>query len=173
MAARDVALLASGVIVGAAVAGAIGFGLDWNLFGDTTTAIDLRVDSGACTVTGKQTEVQVKKNRKLTFRVKNHCDATVTVAVGNFRTSVAAANTDCQNATEGGATSPFTQDDEARRTAEDIGPGSDDDPTEKKIELKVKKREELGNDQLTYYFGICLGKRPDQRVVDPRLIIER
>ena len=112
MATRDAALLVGGLVVGAAAAVTLGGGFGVFL-GDTETAITLRADPGQpCAVTGNQTEILVGKNKKLTFKVQNHCNETVTVAVGNFRTTGAGANTNCSAATEGGATSPFKEDDE-------------------------------------------------------------
>jgi hypothetical protein len=168
MSGRDVTLLVGGVIAGVVVAAAVGvtaFGL--NLFGDTGTEIVLRDDSGACTLSGKQTEVQVGKNKKLTWKVRNYCGSQQTVIVGNFRTTAAGRNPNCAAATEGGATSPFQQDDDARRTAV-AGPGTENDPSDEEIQLKVKPRGELGGNRLRYYFDICLATTK----VDPRLIIE-
>jgi hypothetical protein len=171
MTGRDATLLAGGLAVGALVVvaafGAIPLGK--TLFGDTETEIVLRDEGSGCSLTGKETEVQVGKNKKLTWKIKNHCGSQQTVGVGNFRTTAAGSQTTCAAATEGGATSPFQQDDENRRRAT-AGPGSEEDPDDDaEIQLKVKPRDVLGETQLRYYFDVCLAGNK----VDPRLIIER
>jgi hypothetical protein len=169
MSGRDATLLVGGLIAGAVVAGVVGVtALGWNLFGDTETEIVLRDEGAVCILTGKQTEVEVGKNKRLTWKVKNHCSSQQTVAVGNFRTTATGGNPNCSAATEGGATSPFQQDDEARRTAV-AGPGTEQEPNDdEEIQLKVKTRDVLGGSRLRYYFDICLAAAK----VDPRLIIE-
>jgi hypothetical protein len=164
MAARGLTLLAGGVVVGAAIGLAISGMATSNrdIFGNTTTDVVLVAPNGPCAL-GKETIVMVQKNKQITWHVKNGCAQAQTVVVGNFRTTAQTSNTNCDAATEGGATSPFQQDDLARRTVA-VNPGSDGD-----IKLKVKTRDVLGNDALTYYYSFCLG----QTVVDPTLIIER
>ena len=168
MAARD---LAVGALTGALVAGAVAVVAFGGLFG-TKTDLVLRHDAGApCALTGKQTEVQVGKNKKLTWRVRNHCPQPQTVTVGNFRAAGAPTRSNCSQPTEGTAPSPFQQDDLPRRQVE-VPAGTADEPTRRDIELKVKKRDELGEVRLTYHFDICMGAGESQKIVDPRLIVE-
>jgi hypothetical protein len=164
MAARGTTLLAGGVVVGAAIGLAIGGMATSNrdIFGNTTTDVVLMAPNGPCEL-GKETIIVVQKNKQITWHVKNGCAQAQTVVVGNFRTVAQTDNGNCDQPTAGGATSPFQQDDLARRTMT-VGPGDDGD-----IKLKVKSREALGDNQLTYYYSFCLG----QTVVDPTLIIER
>lgn len=164
MAARGITLLAGGVVVGAAIGLAISgmAASNRDIFGNTTTDVVLVAPSGSCEL-GKETIVVVQKNKQITWHVKNTCAQAQTVVVGNFRTAPQTNNSNCDQATEGGATSPFQQDDLPRRTVA-VNAGSDGN-----IKLKVKARDVLGNDALTYYYSFCLG----QTVVDPTLIIER
>ena len=164
MAARSTTLLVGGVVVGAV----IGLGIaamgtsNRDIFGNTTTDVSLVEPGGPCEL-GKETIVTVQKNKQITWHVENGCAQAQTVVVGNFRTTAQTGNTNCENPTEGGATSPFQQNDLARRTVA-VGAGSDGN-----IKLKVKSRGDLGDNPLTYYYSFCLG----QTVVDPRLVIER
>ena len=128
MAARGTTLLAVGVGAVAVIA--------WTLVatlgsGDTETGLTLRDIAGSCTLTGKETEVVATKNKKLTWEVKNFCAQAQTVSVGNFRTAPQTGNANCSAVTEGGATSPFQQDDEARRTVS-VGAASGADPEKEK-----------------------------------------
>ena len=164
MTARGTTLLAGGLVAGAAIALAIGAttpdSRDW--WGNTETDVSLVAPTNTCTL-GKETIVTVQKNKQVTWDVENDCAQAQTVRVGNFRTTPQTASTNCDAATEGGATSPFQQDDLARRTVT-VDAGSDGE-----IKLKVKSRGELGEDPLLYYFSICL----NQTVADPQLVIER
>lgn len=165
MAARGTTLLAVGVGAVAVIA--------WTLVatlgsGDTETGLTLRDIAGSCTLTGKETEVVATKNKKLTWEVKNFCAQAQLVSVGNFRIAPQTGNTNCSAVTEGGTTSPFQQDEEARRTVS-VGAASGGSPGEEKIQLQIKSRSNLGGNELTFYFSICL----NQAVVDPRLVIER
>lgn len=79
-----------------------------DFWGNTESTITLRQPGGgACTITGKETEVSVKKNKKLTWKVVSYCATAQTVSLGNFRITAAGAQTNCTGATEGGATWPF------------------------------------------------------------------
>ena len=175
MAARGATLLAGGFVTGLAIALAIAAtpsGRDLLSLGNTDTGLSLRDVGGTCTLTGKETEVVVQKNKKLTWDVRNFCAQAQTVSVGNFRTTPQTANGNCSAVTEGDARSPFQQDDEARRTVS-VGAGSAYDPEKGKVQLKVRSRGDLGGEALTFYFSLCLGSGGNQRVVDPRLVIER
>ena len=130
--------------------------------------IVLRDEGSACILTGKATDVEVGKNKKLTWKVKNHCSSQQTVVVGNFRTTAPRRQQRLQCGNEGGATSPFQQDDEARRTAEPVLAQDKEPNDDEKIQLKVKTRDVLGGSRLRYYFDICLSTTK----VDPRLMIE-
>jgi len=176
MAARGITLLAGGVVVGAAIGIAVGAVRadepGW-FTGNTSTGVSLRVVGGACTLTGKATEVVVRKNKKLTWEVKNFCGQAQTVSVGNFRRSAQTGNGNCAAATEGeGIPSPFQQDSPDRRTAA-VDAASGNDPGKDKIQLMLKSENDLPGDQEPYYFSLCLGVGQEQKVVDPRLVIER
>lgn len=165
MAARGLTSLAGGVVAGAALAVAIGATTPSNrdIFGNTSTDVSLLApNNGPCQL-GKETIVTVRKNKQITWEVKNGCAQAQTVVVGNVRTDAQTRNTNCEQPTEGGTTSPFQQDDLARRTVT-VNAGSDGE-----IKLKVKSRDVLGGNELTYYYSFCLG----QTVVDPTLIVER
>jgi hypothetical protein len=176
---REQALLVGGLLGGAAVmllVAVVGFGLD--LWGNTSSTITLRPEGqdGACAITGKETEITVGKNKKLTWKVVNHCPRVQTLAVGNFRdpNEVSVSVVDqCADPVLGKALSPFRQDALADRQVEiPARPPTNPRPGEKKLELKVKPRNGDGglpDRELTYIFDICLeGKR-----VDPRLIVQR
>ena len=165
MAARGITLLAGGVVVGAAIALAFSATAPSNrdIFGNTSTDVSLVAPNNGPCALGKETIVKVQKNKQIKWEVENGCAQPQTVVVGNFRTTVQTANGNCDQATEGGATSPFQQDDLARRTVA-VSAGSDGE-----IKLKVQTRDVLGGDELTYYYSFCLG----QTIVDPTLIIER
>ena len=107
------------------------------------------------------------KNKKLTWEVKNFCAQAQLVSWG-FRTAPQTGNTNCSAVTEGGTTSPFQQDEEARRTVS-VGAASGGSPGKKKSSCEIKSRSNLGGNELTFYFSICL----NQAVVNPRLVIER
>jgi hypothetical protein len=174
---REQALLVGGLLGGAAVTllvAVVGFGLD--LWGNTSSTITLRPEGqdGACVITGKETEITVGKNKKLTWKVVNHCPRVQTLAVGNFRdpTEVSVVN-DCAAPVLGNVPSPFRQDALADRQVEiPARPPTNPRPGEKKLELKVKPRNGDGglpDRELTYIFDICL----EGRKVDPRLIVQR
>jgi hypothetical protein len=176
MAARGLTLLVGGVVVGAAIGIAVGAVRadepGWPL-GNTSTGVSLRLVEGSCTLTGKATEVVVRKNKKLTWEVKNFCEQAQTVSVGNFRRSALTGNKNCGVAIEGeGVPSPFQQDGPERRTAA-VNAASGNNPGKVKIQLLLKSEDALPGDQEPYYFSLCLGAGESQKVVDPRLVIER
>lgn len=143
------------VVVGAFVA--------FKLLGNTETGLELNVVGGACTIVTPiaDKDVSVQKNKKVTWHVTNDCPASQTVMLGNFRTVPASSATDCTNATEGGATWPFKDQDQGNRSVT-VGTGNTDD-----IELKEAKN--AGSSQLTYYFDVCVGgvKKDPRLVIDP------
>jgi len=165
--------LVTGVVVGAALAAlAVVFGLGVNLFGDTDTTIVVRPDgpNATCIVTGKETEVTVGRNKKINWHVKNFCDASQTLTVGNFRAVGTSGPTDCAAPVAGGATYPFTMDTLAARQSTASAP-SGANPGTGKIQLKVNGGV-LGAGMLKYDFDICLGSGSGVKA-DPQLIIER
>lgn len=152
------AVVAVGLTAG--IVGAIrGFGKDF--WGNTESTITLRQPGGgACTITGKETEVSVKKNKKLTWKVINHCATTQTVSLGNFRTPAVGTQTNCTSATEGGATWPFQGADGAADREVTVDPADDGD-----IEQRAK---DLGSSPVEFHFDICLGGTK----VDPLLVVD-
>ena len=162
MAARGLALLAGGIVVGAAIGLAIGASALLP-FGGASSPITLSTKNGSCEV-DKDSVVVAKKNKQVTWEVKNNCQDPQTVIIGNFRTDPTTTNTNCAQATFGGATSPFQQDDEPRRTAMVASGGGTGD-----ITLKVRSSDDLGPNALLYYYNICLGTT----IKDPILVIER
>lgn len=174
---REQAMLVGGLLGGAALAvlvAVVGFGVDPG--GNTRSTITLRPQgpNSSCIITGKETEISVGKNKKLTWEVVNHCPTIQTVGVGNLRapTDISIAN-DCAAAVHGTVVSPFREDTLADRQVEvPAKPALDRRPGAKKLELKVKPKNGdngLPDEELTYIFDICL----EGRKADPRLIVTR
>ena len=140
---------------------------------DVETPITIRkasTEPKRCVVSSKESEVRVHKDKWLELKFSNYCDEGVTAAVGNFRTAENPPGlpADCSNPYFGGATPIFRESDPADfKTMIDSGDPSH--PRTKKVKLKVKSRGEIGNDQLTYYYDVCI----DGAKHDPRLVIER
>lgn len=159
------ALIGGGVVAGVIVGGfAIlvmgmgGFGKD--LFGNTESMITLRVVNSDCVI-GKETEVTVKKNKKITWRVRNLCAGPQTVTLGNFRTASNSSATNCDQAAQGPVW-PFKDEDQGlayRRVT--VDPGKHDDIT-------LRDAKNTGNTPLLYYFDTCVGSEKQ----DPRLVID-
>ena len=174
MTQREIKTMATGGAIGFVLGTVLGIGIAGNPFGgDKTTEVTLSPigPNGAC-VLGKSTQVRVGKSKQLTWEIENYCtDGAKLVSVGNFRRDQApVAAPDCADA---GPDYPFSDANLATRTsklepAEAEGDG-DVDPTEGRIKLKVKGRNELGDEELIYHFDVCL----DGRKVDPMLVIER
>lgn len=132
-----------------------------DFWGNTESTITLRQPGGgACTITGKETEVSVKKNKKITWTVINHCGTAQTVSLGNFRTSAAGTQTNCATATEGGASWPFQGPDALATRQVTVNPGDDDNITQ--------RAKNLGSSPVEFHFDICLGGTK----IDPRLVID-
>lgn len=132
-----------------------------DFWGNTESTITLRQPSGgACTITGKETEVSVKKNKKITWKVVNYCATAQTVSLGNFRITAAGTQTNCTGATEGGATWPFQGPDALASRQVTVDPADDGD-----IKQKAK---DLGSSPVEFHFDICLGGTK----IDPRLVID-
>ena len=166
--------IVGGVVIGAAAASVTALLLGINLTGDTETGVTLSPnDSAVCELSGKETEVRVRKNKKAIWKIRNYCtdSSTKTVSVGNFRKGSASSVKTCANATDGSITYPFTDDSLTART-KDVSPGhvkgdGSVDPGDAKLDkLKVKDTDAIYG---TYYFDICLGGQ----TVEPRLIVER
>jgi hypothetical protein len=132
------------------------------IIGNTDTALDLNVTGGACAIVtdAAAKNVSVKKNKKVTWAVKNACPAAQTVMLGNFRTVEASTRTTCTDPTEGGAAWPFKDQDQNNRsvTVQARQTGG----------IVLKEAKNAGGTALTYYFDICLGGVKK----DPRLVIE-
>ena len=136
-------------------------GIGRDVWGNTESTITLRQPGGgACTVTGKETEVNVKKNKKITWKVVNYCATAQTVSLGNFRTTAAGTQTNCTSPTEGGATWPFQGADGTADRQVTVDPADDGD-----IKQKAK---DLGSSPVEFHFDLCLGGRK----VDPRLVVD-
>ena len=172
MAQRDYVTIAGGVVVGVVLGAVLGIGfLGKDVFGNTNTEVTLSMVDGACTL-GKATQIRMHKGKQLKWEIENYCpEATRTVTVGNFRTtSAASAAGDCQAA---GPDYPFDDAALAARTGtlEPARPKSNGgvDPSEGRIQLQAKSRDDLGEDELIYYFDICL----DGAKADPMLVFER
>lgn len=122
-----------------------------------------------CTLSAKESFIVGNPDKWIRLKISNYCGQSQEVRVGNFRPAGTSGpdTTDCRSAMHGGAPPIFQQDDERRRTA-DLGPGSPSDPSEEKINLKLKKAADLPSGD-EYDFDVCLGGRK----ADPRLIIER
>lgn len=174
---REKAMLVGGLLGGSVLALLLAVvAFDTDIWGNTRSTITLRPDgpSSSCIVTGKETEITVGKNKKLTWNVVNHCPQIQTVSVGNFRaaTEVSVAN-DCASPVLGTTPYPFTKDTLADRQVEiPARPATNPNPGQKKLELKVKPRDGdngLPDRELIYVFDICL----EGRKADPRLVVER
>ena len=147
------------------------FGFDWR--GDRKTDVILSgIGTGGACELGKSSQVRVRKGKQLSWEIENYCtDGAKLVAVGNFRKDPALAVP--QDCAEPGADYPFTDGNVATRTARleaaEVEGDGEIDPTDARIKLKAKGRNELGDTELVYYFDVCL----DGRKIDPKLVIER
>jgi len=132
--------------------------------GDADKTLTLAMNGTTCTITtaSGDKDVEVGKNKKVTWNVKNTCTADQLVVVGNFRPtqSDGAGILDCKAGVIE-STWPFKNlDDQARRQVY-VPAGAT-----QALTLKEAKNE-TGN-TLTVYFDICMaGKK-----VDPRLDID-
>ena len=159
------AAIVVGVVIVVGIVGVLILGgfaaLPW--FGDTSTSLELNVAGGACTIVTNvvDKDVSVKKNKKITWTVKNACPTAQTVMLGNFRVTQPNTLTDCTSATTGGAAWPFRDQDKNNRSVT-VPSGNSGD-----IVLKDAKNE--GSTKITYYFDICVGgsKKDPQLVIDP------
>ena len=150
------------VVTGILVVVAVAVYLVVALTGNTDKTLDLTASGTACTIgtsTGDK-DVEVAKNKKVTWTVKNACASAQTVMLGNFRTVPASTQATCANPTEGSATWPFKNGDENNRSVT-VPAGSTG-------EIVLKEAKNDGTTKLTYYFDICLGSVK----ADPRLIID-
>lgn len=164
MTQRDVVKIAGGIVVGIVLAALLGAGLfGVNLGGNTETTVTLWVpgSEGPCKL-GKAEYVRAKKGKRVIWEIENYCPGGPrTVTLGNFRTTSGPSGADtCDDA---GADYPFTSANLQQRTAA-VAPDSDGE-----ISLTVKGRGDLGENELTYYFDICL----DGVKADPMLEIAR
>jgi hypothetical protein len=150
------------VVTGLIVVVALGVYLVVALTGNTDKTLDLTGSGSACTIgtSAADKDVQVKKNKKVTWTVKNACASAQTVTLGNFRTVQTSNQTTCTNPTEGGAVWPFKDQDQNNRSVT-VPAGSTG-------EIVLQEAKNDGTTQLTYYFDICLGSVK----ADPRLIID-
>lgn len=172
MTQSDYMRIAAGVVIGFVAAAVLGIGfLGKDVFGNTNTEVTLSSVDGACTL-GKATHLRMRKGKHLKWDIENYCpDETRTVTVGNFRTTSAASTaSDCQAA---GTDYPFDDAALAARTStlDPATPKSNGgvDPSKGRIKLKAKSGDDLGENELIYYFDVCL----DGTKTDPMLIFER
>ena len=176
MVQRDLVKVALGVVVGAALVAAVGVALGViPSRGQKTTEVTLSSEgqNGPCGL-GKATLVRVGKSKHLVWDVTNYCtDGPKTVSVGNF--SRTAPGTDkplnCDNP---GPDYPFAAENpnpprSVEIPAAEINSDGSIDPKEGEIKLKVKSRGELGQEEILYYFDVCL----NGEAKDPKLVIER
>lgn len=133
------------------------------LLGNTDTSLDLNVAGGACTIVTSPTakDVSVKKNKKVTWAVKNACPSAQTVTLGNFRTVQFSSRTSCAEAIEGSPWPFKDQDSDQNRRSVTVEAGRTSD-------IVLKEAKNAGGAQLTYYFDVCVGGVKK----DPRLVIE-
>jgi hypothetical protein len=137
---------------------------------DAETSIILYPSDSTCEVTWKAPTIRGKSDKRLDFEVLNHCGATQTVVVGNFRPAGQASSaTNCDTALEGSG-AIFRDDSLATRTAT-VNAGNLSVPMRRKIRLKFLKASQLpGTDPtIELDFDVCLNGAK----TDPRLIIER
>ncbi len=150
-------------VVAAATAVVVVLGRD--MFGNTTTDLKLEMSGNACTITTpiNDKDVTVKKNKKITWTVRNACTTDQFVSVGNVRRQAEdpAKVPDCK---AGMAESywPFKAQDQARRSVFVPKDGGVED-----IVLKEAKNDTGKPD--VYYFDVCTGgaKKDPRLVVDP------
>ena len=131
---------------------------------DVETEVRLGNDpQGNCVVVDKAAEVRIKKNKKLSWKIRNDCqNSNELVTVGNIRTTQASGVAHCREALEGsGVTWPFKED------VADLS----ERQSRTKIDLHIKTASDLPGSPLTYYYDLCTGANADRKS-DPRLVIE-
>lgn len=129
---------------------------------DVETDVILGDSAGECVVIRKG-NVKIKKDKKLTWNIQQCKGKNDLVTVGNFRLGEISIAGNCLQPTQGENVDwPFKEeiDDLAKRQGRS------------KIELHIKKKGDLPDRELTYYFDICTGANAERKS-DPRLIIER
>ena len=136
---------------------------------DTEATFTLREVTGVCALTGKDTEVEVAKGKKITWTVRNFCLQPQTVTVGNFRAAASSAATNCQQATEG-IEWPFNGDDtNLNKRQATVRASNGSDPETETFKLTEAKNT---TGKLQYYhFDVCVGQSGGTKV-DPRLVID-
>lgn len=173
MTQRDLIRFIGGFVIGAAgvlLLAIVAFDIDF--WGDTTSTITLAMTgpNGACEI-GKETLIRAKKGKSVSWKIHNYCtgEQPRTVSVGNFRTGASGGGSGCSAA---GPDFPFTDADGDRSRsvdpAETRGDGSVK-PSRGTLKLHSKGRDQLGEQELTYHYDICL----DGVIADPLLIYER
>jgi hypothetical protein len=141
---------------------------------DVETPVTIRgtsADPKKCVVTSKEAEVRVHKDKWFELKFSNYCESPATASVGNFRTTENPSGlpAHCDSPYFGNPTAIFRETDPQDFKVR-IDEGMPNRPDSEKIKLKVKTRGELGNEQLVYYFDICVD---GVKQTDPRIIIER
>lgn len=148
--------------VGVVALGAVAAYLLLQGAGDADKTLTLAMNGSTCTITTAPADkdVEVGKNKKITWNVNNTCTANQLVLVGNFRPTQADGGIlDCKAGVIE-STWPFKNLDQSMRQV--YVPAGETQA----ITLKEAKNE-TGN-KLTFYFDICMGGKK----VDPRLDID-
>src|SRR4029079_16699822 len=131
-----------GVVLGAFLSGLLAVSLfDIRLSGDTESGMSLSPGSGgACVVSGKETEVRVRRGRRVIWKIRNYCLTGQSVNIGNVRTNPTSTATNCTSATDGSLTYPFEEQTFEQRSAI-INPGTQQpdhvNPANANLRLKV------------------------------------
>ena len=137
---------------------------------DAETSIILYPGDSTCEMTWKAPTIRGKSDKRLDFEVLNHCGATQTVMVGNFRPKdQASSSNNCDTARVG--IDPIFRDDSLPTRTAAVPAGNLSVPMRRKIRLKFLKASDLpGTDPtIEVDFDVCLNGAK----ADPRLIIER
>ena len=129
-----------------------------------TTELTLEMSGSACVITTpiNDKDVAVKKNKKITWTVRNSCTTDQFVSIGNVRAQPGENGVTNCKAGMPESPWPFKPQDQARRSVYVPKDGGDED-----IVLKEAKNDSGKQD--VYYFDVCLGgvKKDPRLVVDP------
>jgi hypothetical protein len=128
--------------------------------GDRDTDVVVSDNQGSCVVITKSDIINAKKEKFVNWIIENRCSPPGLVTVGNFRTSQSPSADNCLNATYGGATWPFQENENQIVHRQNRN----------RISLKIKRNADLPGGH-TYYFDVCTGDNAERRS-DPRLVID-